>query len=59
LLYLGVGVYFFLLLLIALLDPLASQFDAGLGPGAALGIWIFLGFLLVPISYGKLRKTFQ
>lgn len=59
LLYLGVGLYFFSLLLPALLDPLASQFDAGLGPGAALGIWIFLGFFLIPISYGKLRKTFR
>ena len=59
LLYLGVGLYFFSILLPALLDPLASQFDAGLGPGLALGIWIFLGFFLIPYSYGELRKTFR
>jgi hypothetical protein len=57
--YLGVCLYFFLLLLPALLDPLASEFDAGLGPGLALGIWIFLGLFLIPISYGKLRKIFR
>lgn len=59
LMYLGVGIYFFSLLLPALLDPTASQYDAGLGPGLALGIWIILGFLLIPISYGNLRKTFR
>lgn len=59
LLYLGVGLYFFILLLPALLDPLASQYDAGLGPGLALGIWIILGLVLIPISYANLRKTFR
>ena len=59
LLYLGVGLFFFSLLLLALLNPLASQYDAGLGPGSALGIWVFLGFFLIPISYMKLRKTFR
>ncbi|MBY9012778.1 MAG: hypothetical protein KGD70_10430 [Candidatus Lokiarchaeota archaeon] len=59
LMYLGVCLYFFSLLLPALLDPFASQFDAGLGPGLALGIWIFLGLFLIPISYGKLRKIFR
>jgi len=59
LLYLGVGLFFFSLLLPALLDPLASQYDAGLGPGLALGIWIILGFVLIPISYANLRKTFR
>ena len=57
--YSGVGLFFFSIFWPTLFDPLASQYDAGLGPGLALVLWIFLGLFLIPISYGKLRKTFR
>jgi len=54
--YFAVGLFLFGLILLVILDPVARQTDAGLGPAITLVIWICTGFWLLPSIYMNLLK---
>lgn len=54
--YFAVGLFLFGLILLVIVDPVARQTDAGLGPAITLVIWICTGSWLLPSIYMNLLK---
>lgn len=54
--YFALGSFLFGLILLVIVDPVARQTDAGLGPAITLVIWICTGFWLLPSIYVNLLK---